>query len=105
MARSLIHSSQIFYLNIEMLADVITRSLSVVFERSRQLGELLEDYRMLSDGTTGNGHEVKHRTFPMNTREHFSTMRVTEQWHRLPRKVVGVSLLRGIAKPSGHGPV
>lgn len=49
-----------------MLADVNARSLSVVFESPRQLGELLEDYRIPSDGTIGNGHKTKHRMFPMN---------------------------------------
>lgn len=55
-----------------MLADVIARSLSVIFERSQQLEELLEDYRMPSDGTVANGYKVKHRMFPVNTRENFS---------------------------------
>lgn len=86
-----------------MLAVVIARSLSVV-ERSWQLGELL-DYGMPSDGTTGNGQKMKHRLFLMNTREHFFTVRATKQWHRLPRKVVGVFFLGDITKPSGHGPV
>ncbi|KFQ82306.1 hypothetical protein N337_02192, partial [Phoenicopterus ruber ruber] len=35
-----------------------------------------------------NGHKVKHRKFPLTIRKHFFMVRVTEQWHRLPREVV-----------------
>ncbi|KFQ83609.1 hypothetical protein N337_12771, partial [Phoenicopterus ruber ruber] len=35
-----------------------------------------------------NGHQVKHRRFPLNIRKHFFTVMVTEHWHRLPREVV-----------------
>lgn len=34
----------------------------------------------------GNGHELKHRQFPLNTRRHFLTVRTTEHWHRFPRE-------------------
>lgn len=45
-----------------MLAATIARSLSVIFESSGQLGELLEDYRMPTDGTRGKGHRAQDET-------------------------------------------
>ncbi|KFP98211.1 hypothetical protein N329_02278, partial [Haliaeetus albicilla] len=35
-----------------------------------------------------NEHKLKHRRFPLNIRKSFFTVRVTEQWRRLPREVV-----------------
>ena len=55
-----------------------------------------------SDRTRGNGHNLKHGTFPLKIRKHSVTVRVTEHWHRLVREVV-VSILGDIQKPSGPG--
>ena len=41
-----------------------------------------------SDRTRGNGHKLKHRKLQLNLRKNFFPLRVTEPWHRLPRKVV-----------------
>jgi len=41
-----------------------------------------------SDGKGSNGLKLKHRKFQLNMRKHFFTVRVTEQWNRLPREVV-----------------
>lgn len=32
-----------------------------------------------------NGHKLKHRKLSLNIKKHFSTLRITEHWHRLPR--------------------
>ncbi|KAK4816120.1 hypothetical protein QYF61_011356 [Mycteria americana] len=40
------------------------------------------------DGTRGKRHKLKHRSFPLNTRKHFFTVRVTKHWNRLPRELM-----------------
>jgi len=41
-----------------------------------------------SDRRMGNGHKLKHRKFCLNMRKNFFPLRVTEQWNRLPGRVV-----------------
>jgi len=43
---------------------------------------------MPSDRTRGNGHKLMYRKFRLNTRKNFFTLRMTEPWKRLLRKVV-----------------
>ncbi|KFQ06320.1 hypothetical protein N330_06021, partial [Leptosomus discolor] len=35
-----------------------------------------------------NGHKLEHRKFCLNMRKNFFTLRVTEDWNRLPREAV-----------------
>jgi len=41
-----------------------------------------------SNRTRGYGHQLKHRRFSLNIRNHIFTVRVTKHCHRLPRGVV-----------------
>lgn len=56
-----------------------------------------------SDRTRGNEHKLKHRSFPLNIRKHFLTMRITKHCHSLiGQKGCGVSTFADIQKSSGH---
>lgn len=46
-----------------------------------------------SDRTGGNGHKLKHRRCHQKHKEKHLTVRVAEDWYRLPRKVVESSFL------------
>ncbi|KFV91148.1 hypothetical protein N327_13148, partial [Fulmarus glacialis] len=41
-----------------------------------------------------NGHRLKHRRLRLNIRKHFFTVRATEHWHRLPRDVPSLEILK-----------
>ena len=40
-----------------------------------------------SDRAMGKRHKLEHRKFHINTRKNFFTLRMTENWDRIPREV------------------
>ena len=84
----------------ERLSDLGLFSL----EKRRLRGDLISVYKYLRCGrqrdearlfsalcgnmTKGNDYKLKHRKFHTNVHKNFFTVRVTEDWNRLPREVV-----------------
>jgi len=61
---------------------------------------------MCSDGTRGNGSELKEGRFRLDIRNKFFTIRVVKHWKRLPREAVDAPSLEvfkarldGVLKP------
>lgn len=53
--------------------------------------DLINVFSCASDRTRDNGPKWKDRWFPLNIRKCFWVVRVTENWHMLPR---GVEIFR-----------
>ncbi|KFP26580.1 hypothetical protein N325_05138, partial [Colius striatus] len=80
-------------------------------EKSSLRGDLINIYKYLKGGcqevgtslfsivdsnrTRGNEMKLEHKKFHLNIRKNYFTVRVTEQWHRLPRGVVESPSLEG----------
>ena len=57
------------------------------------------------DRTRGNGHKLEHRKLCTNMRKNFFTVRMTEQWNRLPKGGCGFSFSGHIQDLTGCLPV
>lgn len=54
---------------------------------------------MVVNGTRDNEQKLKDRRFPLKIREDFSTVRVTQHWHSLPRDIVESPFLEMFKNP------
>lgn len=52
-----------------------------------------------SDRTRSNGHKIKHKKLHLNMRKNFFSLRVADNWNRLPRKGVKSPSLETIQIP------
>lgn len=53
--------------------------------------------------TRGNGQQLKHWKFHLNSKNHYFTVRVIKHWY-VAEKGCGVSILRDIQSLTGHYP-
>jgi len=88
-------------------------------EKRKLREELINVYKLLKGGcqengarplsvvpsnrTRGDSHKLKHRKFCLNLRKNFLTMKVTEDWNRLPKEIVE-SPAQEITQLFGHNP-
>lgn len=56
------------------------------------------------DRMRGNRRKLEHKKFQLDIRTFFLTIRVIKYWNRLPREVVGVSVVRDVQDLTGRGP-